>query len=103
MTGMNISTLATFFQLNDSIRSLQQSLLDGQKELSTGRKADLMADLGNQAAGDVDLRNTYAETTEFKTTAGVVSTRLDVMQTALTGIKDSLDKARTQALTATSP
>jgi len=103
MTGMNISTLATFFQLNDSIRSLQQSLLDGQKELSTGRKADLMAALGNQAASDVDLRNAYAEATTFKTTAGVVSTRLDAMQTALTSVKDAIDKARTQTLTATSP
>ena len=103
MTDLNVSSLGSFLQLNGSIRSLQKSLLDGQKELSTGIKADLMAALGSQTTSDVDLRNAYAETTEFKTTTGIVSTRLDTMQTALTGIKDSLDKARTQALTATSP
>jgi len=103
MTNLNISTLASYLQLNGSIRSLQQSLLDGQKELSTGVKADLMAALGSQTTADVDLRNAYAETTEFKTTASVVGIRLDTMQTALGSIKDALDKARTQALTATSP
>jgi flagellar hook-associated protein 3 FlgL len=103
MTGMNISTLASFFQLNENIRSLQGSLLDGQKELSTGRKADLMAALRTQAATDVDLRNAYSEATTFKATAGVVGTRLDAMQTALTSVKDAIDKARTQTLTATSP
>jgi flagellar hook-associated protein 3 FlgL len=103
MTNFSISTLGSYLQLNGSIRNLQRSLLDGQKELSTGVKADLMAALGSQTTSDVDLRNAYAETTEFKTTAGVVSIRLDTMQTALTSIKDSLDKARIQALTATSP
>jgi len=103
MTNMNISSLASFLQLNGSIRSLQQALLDGQKELSTGRKADLMADLGNQATADVDLRNAYTETTEYKSTTDLVGTRLDVMQTAISNIKDAIDKARTQALTANSP
>jgi len=103
MTDFSISTLGSYLQLNSSIRTLQQSLLDGQKELSTGVKADLMAALGSQTTQDVDLRNAYAETTQFKTTAGLVGARLDAMQSALTGIKDAIDKARNQALTATSP
>jgi len=103
MTDFSISTLGSYLQLNGSIRSLQQQLLDGQKELSTGIKADLMASLGSQTTQDVNLRNAYSETTQFKTTTTLVSSRLDAMQTALTGIKDAIDKARSQVLSATSP
>jgi flagellar hook-associated protein 3 FlgL len=103
MSELHISTLASYLQLNSSIRSLRQSLIDGQQELSTGRKADLMAALGTRTADAVDLRNAYDEITEFKSTADLVGTRLDVMQTALGSIKDAVDKARVQVLTASSP
>jgi hypothetical protein len=47
---MYISTLASHLQLNSSIRSLQTQMMDAQKELSTGRKADLVAALRDRAA-----------------------------------------------------
>jgi flagellar hook-associated protein 3 FlgL len=103
MTGMNISTLTVHLQLNDSIKKLQRQILDTQKEMSSGRKADLMAALRDGAAQAVDLRNTLNEATEFKTQSTLVGSRLDTMQSVITGIKDIVDQARTQSLTATSP
>src|SRR6185295_18482639 len=73
---MYISTLASHLQLNSSIRSLQSQMMDAQKELSTGRKADLVAALRDRAAEDVDLRNALNDVTEFKGTAEVVASRM---------------------------
>jgi flagellar hook-associated protein 3 FlgL len=96
---MDISTLATHLQLNSSIRTLQRQLLDAQKELSTGRKADLVAALRDRAAEDIDLRNALNEITEFKGTAEVVASRMDTMQTALGGVRDIAGDMRNLALT----
>jgi len=97
---MNISTLAMHLQMGSSIRTLQHSLLGAQKEVSTGRKADLMAALADGGTRDVDLRNALEEATEYKSTAGLVGSRLDTMQRVLTGIKDVVIDARNKALTA---
>ncbi|HET6220613.1 MAG TPA: hypothetical protein VFE11_00545, partial [Dongiaceae bacterium] len=100
---MNIATLTVHLQLSNSIKTLQRQILDTQKEMSSGRKADLMAALRDGAAQAVDLRNTLNEATEFKTQSTLVGSRLDAMQSVITGIKDIVEKARTEALTATSP
>jgi flagellar hook-associated protein 3 FlgL len=100
---MNIATLTVHLQLNNSIKTLQRQILDTQKEMSSGGKADLMAALRDGAAQAVDLRNTLNEATEFKTQSTLVGSRLDTMQSVITGIKDIVEKARTEALTATSP
>jgi flagellar hook-associated protein 3 FlgL len=96
---MYISTLASHLQLNSSIRSLQSQMMDAQKELSTGRKADLVAALRDRAAEDVDLRNALNDITEFKGTAEVVASRMDTMQAALGGVRDIADQMRNTALT----
>ncbi len=97
---MYISTLASHLQLNSSIRSLQSQLMDAQKEMSTGRKADLVAALRDRAAEDVDLRNALNDVIEFKGTADVVAARMDTMQAALGGVRDIADQMRSAALTA---
>lgn len=97
---MNISTLATYLQLNSSIRTLQRAMLDAQKEMSTGRKADLMAALRDRAAEAVNLRNTLNDTAEFKSSAQLVASRIDTMQTALDGVRDIVGAMRNTALTA---
>ena len=96
---MYISTLASHLQLNSSIRSLQSQLMDAQKELSNGRKADLVAALRDRAAEDVDLRNALNDIKEFKGTAEVVASRMDTMQAALGGVRDIADQMRNTALT----
>ncbi len=96
---MYISTLASHLQLNSSIRSLQSQMMDAQKELSTGRKADLVAALRDRAAEDVDLRNALNDITEFKGTAEVVASRMDTMQAALGGVRGIADQMRNTALT----
>jgi flagellar hook-associated protein 3 FlgL len=96
---MYISTLAAHLQLNSSVRLLQSQMMDAQKELSTGRKADLVAALRDRAAEDVDLRNTLNDVIEFKGTVDVVASRMDTMQAALGGVRDIADKMRSTALT----
>ena len=96
---MYISTLASHLQLNSSIRSLQSQMMDAQKELSTGRKADLVAALRDRAAEDVDLRNALNDITEFKGTTEIVASRMDTMQAALGGVRDIADQMRNTALT----
>jgi flagellar hook-associated protein 3 FlgL len=96
---MYISTLASHLQLNSSIRSLQTQMMEAQKELSTGRKADLVAALRDRAAEDVDLRNALNDITEFKGTTEVVASRMDTMQAALGGVRDIADQMRNTALT----
>jgi flagellar hook-associated protein 3 FlgL len=96
---MYISTLASHLQLNGSIRSLQSQLMDAQKEMSTGRKADLVAALRDRAAEDVDLRNALNDITEFKSTTEVVSSRIDTMQASLGGVRDIAEQMRNTALT----
>lgn len=96
---MNISTLASHLQLAGSIRTLQRQMSDAQKEMSTGRKADLVAALRDRAAEDVDLRNTLNDVTEFKGTTGLVASRMDTMQTALGGVRDIASEMRNTALT----
>jgi flagellar hook-associated protein 3 FlgL len=96
---MYISTLASHLQLNSSIRSLQSQLMDAQKEISTGRKADLVAALRDRAAEDVDLRNALNDVTEFKSTTDIVASRMDTMQAALGGVHDIAEQMRNTALT----
>src|SRR5215510_16276806 len=96
---MYISTLASHLQLNSSIRSLQSQMMNAQKELSTGRKADLVAALRDRAAEDIDLRNALNDATEFKGTAELVASRMDTMQAALGGVRDIAEQMRSTALT----
>ena len=99
LINTSVSTLAAHLQLNSSVRSLQRSLMEAQKELSTGRKADLVAALRDRAAEDVDLRNALNEVSEFKSTTRLVASRMDTMQTALSGMRDMAGQMRNTALT----
>jgi flagellar hook-associated protein 3 FlgL len=100
---MYISSLASHLQLSSSIRTLQRQMLDAQKEISTGLKADLVAALRDRAAEDIDLRNALNDITEFKGTAVVVASRMDTMQAALSGVRDIAAEMRNLGLTARDP
>lgn len=100
---INVSTLAMHLQMSSSIRTLQQSLLGAQKEVSTGRKSDLMAALPDGGTRDVDMRNALEEATEYKATTDLVGSRLDSMQRILTGVKDVALDVRNKVLTARDP
>jgi flagellar hook-associated protein 3 FlgL len=99
LINTSVSTLAAHLQLNSSVRSLQRSLLVAQKELSSGVKADLVAALRDRAAEDVDLRNALGEIAEFKGTTELVASRMDTMQTALSGIREMASQMRNTVLT----
>jgi flagellar hook-associated protein 3 FlgL len=99
LINTSVSTLAAHLQLNSSVRSLQRSLMDAQKELSSGVKADLVAALRDRAAEDVDLRNALNDSAEFKGTTELVASRMDMMQTALGGVREMASQMRNTALT----
>ena len=96
---MNISTLAVHMQLNSSINRIQRSLFDAQKEMSSGRKADVMGMVSDGAREPVDLRTMLAEVEEYQSTATLTASRLDSMQRVMSGVNDVVTNARTQALT----
>ncbi|MFM9845326.1 MAG: flagellin [Dongiaceae bacterium] len=96
---MNISTLATHMQLNSSINRVQRSLFEAQKEISSGRKADLMAMVKDGAREPVDLRTMLTETEEYQSTATLTASRLETMQRVMGSVNDVVTNARTQALT----
>src|SRR5262245_9483509 len=96
---MNISTLAINMQLSNSINRVQRSLYDAQREMSSGRKADLMAMVDNGAHEPVDLRTVLTEVENFQSTASLTAARLDSMQSVLAGANDVVTQARTAALT----
>ena len=96
---MNISTLAVHMQLNSSINRIQRSLFDAQKEMSSGRKADVMAMVADGAREPINLRTMLAETEEYQSTATLTASRLDSMQRVMSGVNDVVTNARTQALT----
>jgi flagellar hook-associated protein 3 FlgL len=96
---MNISTLAVHLQLNSSINRVQRALYDTQKELSSGRKADLMAMVAHGALEPISLRNMLAETEEFQSTATLAASRMDTMQRVMASMNSVVSNARAQALT----
>jgi flagellar hook-associated protein 3 FlgL len=96
---MNISTLAVHMQLNSSINRIQRSLFDAQKEMSSGRKADVMAMVEGGAREPVDLRTMLTETEEYQSTATLTASRLETMQRVMGSVNEVVTNARTQALT----
>lgn len=81
-----VSTQAINNAINKSVRSTQQLLIDAQVEVSTGRHADVGRALGYRTGQTVSLRIESSRLTAITETNGVVSTRLETAQGALTGI-----------------
>jgi flagellar hook-associated protein 3 FlgL len=81
-----ISTQAISEATRSSILKLQSKLADAQKEVVTGRLADVGASLGFKSGYAVSLRQEHARLQTIIETNAVVSTRLDLSQTALQAI-----------------
>lgn len=72
-----------------SIAKLQQKIAEAQKEMTTGRSADVGAKLGYQTGDAVSLRQEYSRLETIITTNSLVNTRMDSTQAALTAISET--------------
>ena len=66
-----------------SMLKLQNQLVTAQKELATGRLADVGVTLGGRTSDTVSLRQQFARFTTLIETNSIVTTRLDVTQATL--------------------
>lgn len=92
---MNIAYTSTK-SLNEasrlSILKLQTRLIKSQQELSSGRLADVGATLGGRTRETVSLRQQFARLTTLTETNSVVTTRLDISQTAVSSVISTAER-----------
>ncbi len=70
----------------EGLARLQSELALRQKELSTGRKADVGLDAGSEIRRNISLKSSIAEIESFQRQNGVTAARLGAAQSALASI-----------------
>ena len=85
---MSISTLSILNAPKLSVYESQRQLLDAQKELSTGRHADVGLQLGGKTADAIALRNGFDRNSSIIDMNGLAATELDLTQSSLTSLID---------------
>lgn len=83
-----VSTLALHDTNRASVGRLQSQLVDAQREVATGRYADLGLALGHNAGQAVSLRDDHSRLNTILATNSGVTTRLEATQNALGGLLD---------------
>jgi flagellar hook-associated protein 3 FlgL len=84
-----ISTSAISAATRASIMKVQQQLADAQKEMTTGRYADVGKTLGYKTGQTISLRQQHTRLQTIIETNSVVSSRLDVTQKTLQNLVDN--------------
>jgi len=100
MTNSFISTRALSEATRLSLMKLQSKLTDAQKEVTTGRLADVGLSLGYQTGQAVSLRQEHARLQSITDTNGLVASRLDASQAALKSLADSAQAFLSQVVAA---
>jgi flagellar hook-associated protein 3 FlgL len=85
-----------------SLVKMQARLIDAQKELASGRLADIGKSLGHKAGETVLLRQEHTRLTAMIEANGEVTTRVDIAQTSLKSIIDSAQEFLSQLIGARS-
>src|SRR5262245_47728002 len=83
-----ISTSSISAATRQSIYKTQQKLANAQKEVTTGRLADVGAALGYKTGQTISLRQDHARLKTIIDTNSVASTRLSSSQAALKSLSD---------------
>jgi len=95
-----ISTSALSEATRSSLMKLQTKLADAQKEVTTGRLADVGLSLGFKAGQAVSLRQEHARLQSITETNGLVASRLDASQAALKSLAENAQSFQSQLLAA---
>ena len=88
ITTSFISTTSLSDETRRSIARIQASLVDAQKELSTGRHADVGVTLGASTGITVSMRQDLNHIQSIQDTNNIVLTRMQASQSALQTIAD---------------
>jgi len=102
MKTSSVSTSAIAEAMRLSMAKLQSQLIDAQKEVSTGRYADVGLALGNKTGQSVSLRQEMARLQAIIDSNGPVATRLEATQSALQSISGSAQDFINQLVSARS-
>src|SRR5438034_7409946 len=78
---------------------MRNQLVDLQRQLGTGKKADSYAGLGLDRGLTVGLRAHLSSIAGYQQTITQVGVRLDIAQTALTQMSDTAQSAKTTVMT----
>ncbi|MTD94820.1 flagellar hook-associated family protein [Hyphomicrobium sp. xq] len=84
-----ISTSAISAATRSSLMKVQQELADAQKEMTTGRLADVGKTLGFRTGQTISLRQEHSRLTAIIETNTTVSTRLKTTQSTLKNLVDN--------------
>jgi len=98
MTSTFISTSALSEATRSSLMKLQTKLAQAQKEVATGRLADVGLSLGFKTGQAVSLRQEHARLQSITETNGLVASRLDATQAALQSLVDAAQSFQSELL-----
>lgn len=87
-----VSTLSLSSTLRSSLLKAQESLIGAQKEVTTGRFADIGLAIGARTGQTVSVRTQYDRIDGIIDTNGLVASRLDASQKALDGMLETAQK-----------
>lgn len=93
-----ISTSAISAATRLSLMKVQAELAEAQKEMTTGRLADVGKGLGFKTGQTISLRQEHTRLTTIIETNSVVSTRLEISQASLQNIVDNAEAFAGQLL-----
>ena len=103
-TFTTISTLQLNLQSRKLVSDITARVADATQEISTGYRKNVYDDLGARAAQTLDFRNRMDRTEDFVTLNAVLAGKLEMMEDALTGVRDSVQEFLNVAVgSATSP
>jgi flagellar hook-associated protein 3 FlgL len=94
MKTSSISSLTVQNAMRLTISDAQKQLSDSQKEVTTGKYADVGTALGATTSSAVDLTSDSLRLQSLVSTNSIVETRLDSSQTALDTIASSAEKVQ---------
>lgn len=98
--GINsISTLQFGLFNRRNIQNTSQALQRAGQELSTGRKADIFADLGSNAVSTIKLRAREADTQTYMKSNEVLGNKLEAMQLSVNTARESVQSVLERAVT----
>jgi flagellar hook-associated protein 3 FlgL len=89
MTSTFIASSAVSGAVRSSLMKLQAKLAEAQKEVATGRLADVGLSLGFKAGQTVSLRQEHSRLQSITDSNGLVASRLDASQAALQALAES--------------
>jgi flagellar hook-associated protein 3 FlgL len=95
---MRITFQAQYRDSATAVEKTSEQLLEAQRRVSSGRRLNSISDDPTAAATSIAERSALAQVDQYTRTADSVASRLAVVDTALSGMIDTLTSARVSAM-----